>query len=219
MSQRITSSVTVQNLRQTHLTLEIHSLKLDPVASVISPYSQTRPAQAHGNAPCLLIRHLKAPSCHLRVQGKGPLRWGGSQVTVVPFDAKKQWSCCCQVASVVSVSVRPHRRQPTRLIHPWDSPGKNIGVGCHSLLQCMHACQVASVVSNSVDPIDSSPPGSCVHRILQARILEWVAISFSRGPSQPRFGTCVSYISSTGRQVLYHHCHRGSPKWKIILCV
>ena len=45
--------------------------------------------------------------------------------------------CCCQVTSVVSDSVRPHRRQPTRLPHPWDSPGKNTGVGCHFLLQCM----------------------------------------------------------------------------------
>ena len=46
-------------------------------------------------------------------------------------------SCCCQVASVMSDSVRPHRRQPTRLPRPWDSPGKNTGVGCHFLLQCM----------------------------------------------------------------------------------
>ena len=45
--------------------------------------------------------------------------------------------CCCQVASVVSDSVRPHRRQPTRLPRPWDSPGKNTGVGCHCLPQCM----------------------------------------------------------------------------------
>ena len=46
--------------------------------------------------------------------------------------------CCCrQVASVVSDSVRPYRRQPTRLHHPWDSPGKSTGVGCHFLLQCM----------------------------------------------------------------------------------
>ena len=51
----------------------------------------------------------------------------------------KYYCCCCcgQVASVVSDSVRPHRRQPTRLPHPWDSPGKNTGVGCHFLLQCM----------------------------------------------------------------------------------
>ena len=52
----------------------------------------------------------------------------------------KRWNkkcCCCLVASVVSDSVRPHRLQPTRLHHPWDSPGKNTGVGCHFLLQCM----------------------------------------------------------------------------------
>ena len=45
--------------------------------------------------------------------------------------------CCCYVASVISESVQPHRWQPTRLPHPWDSPGKNTGVGCHFLLQCM----------------------------------------------------------------------------------
>ena len=45
--------------------------------------------------------------------------------------------CCCQVTSVVSDSVRPHRRRLTRLPRPWDSPGKNTGVGCHFLLQCM----------------------------------------------------------------------------------
>ena len=48
--------------------------------------------------------------------------------------------CCCCIASVVSYSVQPHRQQPTRLSRPWDSPGKNTGVGCHLLLQCMHAC-------------------------------------------------------------------------------
>ena len=196
--------------------------------------------------------------------------------------------------SVVSDSVRPQRRQPTRPPRPWDSPGKNTGVSCHFLLQCMKVksesevtqscptlsnprdckptrllrpwdfpgkstgmgchcllrpsrlyipksfflpsspnillflfispqdstpnlpvlttqspllflnflsqtiknisvpnlgansmcvCLVASVVSNSLDPMDCSPSGSSVHGILQARILEWVAISFSRGSS------------------------------------
>ena len=47
------------------------------------------------------------------------------------------WCCCCQVTSVMSDSVRPHRWKPTRLLFPWDSPGKNIGMGCHFLLQCM----------------------------------------------------------------------------------
>ena len=57
-------------------------------------------------------------------------------------------------------SVRPHRRQPTRLLHPWDSPGKNTGVGCHFLLQCMKVkseSEVASVVSNSVRPCRRQP--------------------------------------------------------------
>ena len=140
----------------------------------------------------------------------------------------------------MSDSVRPHRRQPSRLPRPWDSPGKNTGVGCHFLLQCMkvkserevtqscptlshpmdcspagssdwsgvplpspflsHALYQMSVCylyffcpGNSIpvcvlvaqlcltlcDSIDRSPSGSFVHGILQARILEWVAISFS----------------------------------------
>ena len=53
--------------------------------------------------------------------------------------------------------VLPHRRQPTRLLRPWDSPGKNTGVGCHFLLQCMHACYVASVVSDSMRPYGQQP--------------------------------------------------------------
>ena len=64
---------------------------------------------------------------------------------------------CCQVTSVVSDSVWPHRWQPNRLLCPWDSPGKNTGVGCHILLQCMHACKVTSVVSDSVRPYGQQP--------------------------------------------------------------
>ena len=59
-----------------------------------------------------------------------------------------------------------------------------------------------SAVSDSLDPMDYSPPGSCVHWIFQARILEWVAISYSRGSSRPRDQTCVCWVS-IGRQVLY----------------
>ena len=91
-------------------------------------------------------------------------------------------SCCCYIASVVSDSVRPHRRQPTRLPHPWDSPGKNTGVGCHFLLQCMKVkseSEVAQSCPTLRDPMDCSPPGSSVHGIFQARVLEWGAIAFS----------------------------------------
>ena len=57
--------------------------------------------------------------------------------------------CCCWVTSVVPDSVRPHRRQPTRLPRPWDSPGKKTGVGCHFLLQCMKVkSESRSVVSD-----------------------------------------------------------------------
>ena len=84
--------------------------------------------------------------------------------------------------SVMSDSVRPHRRQPTRLHPPWDSPGKNTGVGCHFLLQCMKVkseSEVAQSCLTRCDPIDGSLPGSTLPGILQAGTLEWVAISFS----------------------------------------
>ena len=95
--------------------------------------------------------------------------------------------CCCCVASVVSDSVRPHRRQPTRLPHPWDSPGKNTGVGCHCLLQCMKVkseSEVAQSCPTLSDPMDCRLPGSSVHGIFQARVLEWGAIAFSGRASE-----------------------------------
>ena len=82
----------------------------------------------------------------------------------------------------MSDSVRPHRRHPTRLLHPWDSPGKNTGVGCHFLLQFMKVKSESEVAQSCLtlhDPMDCSLPGSSVHGIFQARILEWVAIAFS----------------------------------------
>jgi len=90
--------------------------------------------------------------------------------------------CCCQVASVVSDSVRPHRRQPTRPPRPWDSPGKNTGVGCHFLRQCMKVKSESEVAQSCLtlsDPMDCSLPGSSVHGIFQARVLELDAIAFS----------------------------------------
>ena len=84
--------------------------------------------------------------------------------------------------SVVSDSVRSHRWQPTRLPHPWDSPGKNTGVACHFLLQCVKVKserEVAQSCPTPSDPMDCSPPGSSVHGIFQARVLAWLAIAFS----------------------------------------
>ena len=82
----------------------------------------------------------------------------------------------------MSDSVWPHRRQPTRLPRPWDSPGKNTGVGCHFLLQRMKGkseSEVAQLCPTLSDPMDCSLPGSSIHGILQARVLEWGAIAFS----------------------------------------
>ena len=66
-----------------------------------------------------------------------PALAGGFFTTRATWEAHKLCCCCCYVASVVSDSMRPHRRQPTRPRRPWDSPGKNTGMGCHFLLQCM----------------------------------------------------------------------------------
>ena len=70
-------------------------------------------------------------------------------------------------------TLRPHRQKPTRLPHPWDSPGKNTGVGCHFLLQWMKVkseSEVAQLYPTVSDPIDCSPPGSSVRGIFQARV-------------------------------------------------
>ena len=82
----------------------------------------------------------------------------------------------------MSDSARPQRWQPTRLPHPWDSPGKNTGVGCHFLLQCMKVKSESEVTQSCPplsDPMDCRLPGSSIHGIFQARVLEWDAIAFS----------------------------------------
>ena len=82
----------------------------------------------------------------------------------------------------MSDPVRPHRRQPTRHPRPWDSQGKNSGVGSHFLLQCVKVKSESEVAQSSPtrsDPVDCSLPGSSVHGFFQARVLEWGAIAFS----------------------------------------
>ena len=77
----------------------------------------------------------------------------------------------------------PIDKQPTRLPHPWDSPGKNTGVGCHFLLQCMKVkseSEGAQSCPTLSDPTDCSLPGSSTHWIFQAGVLEWGAIAFSK---------------------------------------
>ena len=84
--------------------------------------------------------------------------------------------------------MQPHRRQPTRLPRPWDPPGKNTGVGCHFLLQCRKVkieSEVAQLCLTLSDPMDCRLPGSSVHGIVQARVLEWGAIFFSKNMLVP----------------------------------
>ena len=78
----------------------------------------------------------------------------------------------------MSNSVRPHRWQPTRFCHPWDSPGKNTGVGCHFLLQRMKVKSLSRVRLFATPRTAAHPPGSSIHGIFQARVLEWGAIAF-----------------------------------------
>ena len=81
----------------------------------------------------------------------------------------------------MSDSVWPHRRQPTRIPGPWDSPGKKTGDSCHFLLQCVKVKSESEVAQSSptlCDPMDCSPPGSSVHGIFQARAVEGGAIAF-----------------------------------------
>ena len=156
----------------------------------------------------------------------------------------------------MSDSVRPHSRQPTRLPHPWDSPGKNTGVGCHFLLQCMkvkserevaQSCLTLcdpmdyslprllspwdfpgkctgvgchcllrpsrSVVCNSCNPMDCNPPVPSDYGIFQARILNGVVISFSRGSFQPRDWSCISSVSCIAGIFFTQACLWILSKW------
>ena len=115
----------------------------------------------------------------LKSKAKNPMNW--EEMTLWEVDAA---AAAAAVTSVMSDSVRPHRRQPTRLPCPWDSPGKNTGVGCHFLLQCMKVKSETEVTQSCTtlsNPMDCSPPGSSVNGIFQARVLEWGALAFSIG--------------------------------------
>ena len=87
--------------------------------------------------------------------------------------------------------------------HPWDSPGKNTGVGCDFLLQCMKMKSESEVVPSCptlLDPIDCSPSGPSIRGIFQARVLEWGAIAFSKSAngryrSVLTMGNCINFTA------------------------
>ena len=100
----------------------------------------------------------------------------------------------------MSDSVRPCRWQPTRLLHPWDSPGKNTGVGCHCLLQCTKVKSESEVTQSCQtlsDPMDCSQWGSSIHGIFQARVLEWGAIAFSKIKQNSQLLDCAIFWANT----------------------
>ena len=110
--------------------------------------------------------------------------------------------------------MQPHRRQPTRLPRPWDFPGKNTGVGCHFLLQCMKVkseSEVAQLCPTLWDPMDCSLPGSSIHGIFQARVLEWGAIAFSANDATYRKYHSVGRFCQSPSSMLWcqWQCHRG----------
>ena len=117
----------------------------------------------------------------------------------------------------MSDSVWPQRWQPTRLPRPWDSPGKNTGVGCHFLFQCRKVKSESEVTQSCPtlsDPMDCSLPGSSVHGIFQARVLEWGAIAFSIlyanyvSKSVIKQGDTISHIRLLSNNIL-----DGLPWW------
>ena len=131
------------------------------------------------------------------------------------FSENSFW--CCWVTSVMSDSVRPHRRQPTRLPRPWDSPGKNTGMGCHFLFQCMKVkseSEVAQSCPTLSDPMDCGLPGSSIHGIFQARVLEGGPLPslqfLVKYANKKRINQAGCYISCWG---LYH------PEYVILLRV
>ena len=117
----------------------------------------------------------------------------------------------------VRLCVTP-RWPPTRLPHPWDSPGKNTGVGCHFLLQCTKVKSEIEVAESCLtlrDPMDCRPLGSSIHGIFQARVLEWGAIAFSRIPVE-----LFQILKDDAVKVLHSICqqiwktHQWPQDWK-----
>ena len=105
----------------------------------------------------------------------------------------------------MSDSVRPHRWQPTRLPRPWDSPGKNTGVGCHFLLQCMKVkseSEDAQSYPTLSDPMNCSPPGSSIHGIFQQE--------YWSGVTLPSPGTMATGLHSY-YEVYRLHSYMGFP--------
>ena len=103
----------------------------------------------------------------------------------------------------MSDPVQPHRWQPTRLPHPWDSPGKNTGVRCHFLLQFMKVKRESEVTQSCPtlsDPMDCSPPGSSVHGFSRQEDWSEVPLPSLETPLYPPLCLCVGEGDGTTLQ-------------------
>ena len=102
------------------------------------------------------------------------------------WNKKKAAAAAAKSLQSCPTLVWSHRWQPTRLPRPWDSPGKNTGVGCQFLLQCVIVKSESEVAQSCLtlsDPVNHSLSVSSIHGIFQARVLEWDAIAFSEKES------------------------------------
>ena len=118
--------------------------------------------------------------------------------------------------------MRPHRQQTTRLLRPWDPPGKNTEVGCHFMhFQCMRVKSESEVAQSYLtlsDPMDCSLPGSSVHEIFQGKVLQWGAIAFARnsidylqifGAAKVNHSSCVRRkITLSGQYFILTQCFK-----------
>ena len=119
------------------------------------------------------------------------------------------WPGVIQAEPRLTFGAGPPIRQRAKRKVSWLRVGAQVGPG----VRCVRAISLQSCPT-LCNPMDCSPPGFSVHGILQARILEWVAMSSSRGSSRLRDWTHVSYISWIGRWVLYYH--PGCPWCKVV---
>ena len=148
----------------------------DPGIEPGSPALQvdSLPSEPPGRPRLACIDHCFMDQAFLSSQTLNSGRTRTSFTSIVPASAaasKSLQSC---------PTLQPHKRQPTRLSRPWDSPGKNTGVGCHFLLQCTKVKSESEVTRSCLtlsDPIDFSLPGSSTQGIFQARVLGWVPFS------------------------------------------
>ena len=150
-------------------------------------------------APCgsqLSTKDQTCPPCCGKALTTGPTRKSSSggidlrnrnNLSIVIEKAEYRGTAAAAAAAAAKLlqscpTLQPHRQQSTRHPRPWDSPGKNTGVGCHFLLQCMKGKSEREVAQSCLtlsNPMDCSLPGSSIHGIFQARVLEWGAIAFS----------------------------------------